>query len=236
MLFQGLPQASSTPAVRTSAKVVAKNVAKSVQIPGLEININLNQSKRTSPNLEMNNADAPALPEMPSTPERRSVTHLTPTRPPTPRYKNLEKRSVAPSTPNRTPRQLAENTRTPSIKDKFLAELDLQCMSAKAAKEPQAQVVDSPAVLSGPLCSPTHRAQRSLRFGSPKLTVQQADLHAIATQSQDLATPNAILTLKVVVDHQQNKSPSVITEKGFISELIVSSYYIINLQNHSFSK
>lgn len=234
--FQDNPQAASTPGPRVN--VAAHNVAaatmnplreeivastqKSVPIPGVEININLNHSKKTSPNPEINKAALPVQREGPSTPERHSFTNLTPATPPTPRYTNLERCSVAPSTPTRPPRSLAEKSRTPSMKDRLLAALNLQCNAAEAAKEGQASMVASSAVISENLRSPTHRVQRSLQFVSPKLAVQQEIYHDIATQPQILAPPKATITLKVVVDHQQNKTPSVPTENTIICERTVS--------------
>lgn len=216
MLFQDNPQACSTPVARPTGIVAAANVAmatinplkeqiatstsKSVQIPGVEININLNHSKQVSPDTEMSNDALPVLPEGLTTPQRRSVTHLPPSQ-----------SSSRPST--RPP--------TPFIKDKFLTELDSQCNAAKTVKEAHSSVVASPAVVSAHLCSPTHRVQRSLQFGSPKPTVQQP---------QVLAPSGATITLKVVVDNP-TKSPSVPAEKVY--EPTVSSYYLINLQNHN---
>lgn len=209
MLFQDNPQASSTPsAVRPEN--IAASTHKSVQIPGVEININLNHLKKTSPNSEMTDVVLPVLPAVLSTPDRRSVAHLTPPRQHTPRHI--------------TPSLLKTPGRTPSIKDKFLAELDARCNAAKAVKETQAAVIADPPVLNAPLCIPTHRVQKSLEFGSPKpTTVQQANLQDISTQPQVSAPSNATITLNVVVDHQQHKSPSVLTERT------VSLYSIRNL-------
>lgn len=230
MLFQVNPQASSTPqacpnvivarqsVVNANAALNREHIAvsphKLVPIPGVEIHINVNKSKKTTPEPKINDATLPT--ELTSC-ESRSVVPTTtpsqkprhsaaPTTPQTPRHTNLKRLSVVPTTPSRpgTP----SRPRPQSIKDKLLAELDLQCQ-AKRAKEAQALGVADPSIACEPL---THRAQRSLQFGSPKLST--VDHHRdIATQPQIAAEPNATITLNVVVDHQPNQYSTPATKQ-----------------------